>query len=146
MLISPPNFDAASMNKKLILTSIAFPFGIDPVSDPEVQKALVSQKLVVNITPGIKGVSDTLSFSLNPHLLQVAPEIPEENSTPETTTKAEYLNKNLYLVSPFQSSNYMLGVICEVIFLFKKSNLNLAPLMNALKSTYFAKLPKEAGF
>lgn len=148
MLVSPPSFNAASMNKKLILTSLVFPFGIDTSSDEDVKKAMVSQTSILDIVPGVKGVSDTMSFRLTPNLLQIQSEELADSKAPEPVLVAQVncLNKSLYFLSPFQSSNYMLGVICEVIFIFKKSNLNLAPLMNALKSIYFSKLPKETGF
>lgn len=143
LLVSPPNFDQESIGKKMILTSLVFPFGLDMQSDMEMTKALAQNKLILDIIPGITGIGDSFSFKLNTDYLNFKQEGFELS---KTGTEGKGLNLDLYSLSPFQSSNYMLGVVCEVIFLFKKSHYNLNALMNALKIVFFKRLPKSENF
>ena len=141
MLVSPPNYDPNIKDRKLILTCLVFPFGLDKKSDSEISKAFGDHHLILDITPGIAGIGDSISFKLNHHFINF-----KKKKEPVTKENSKLLNLELYKISPFQSSNYMLGVVCEVIYLFKLGFIKVQSLINALKKVYFRELPNVDSF
>lgn len=141
LLVSPPKYSPETKDYRLLLTSLVFPFSIDSPSDSTVKKALGRHTPVIDMMPGVQGVGDSISFSLNQSIIQISKEIRGVQKAEYKECSVQNLNKELYKISRFHSSCYMLGVVCEMIYLLKKGYLKVSLMKSCFRKVFFELLP-----
>jgi hypothetical protein len=133
----PPIYDAKTEHKKMFVTSIFFPKGVDLQAEVEIKSAFGDGFSTMELIPGVQGLGESFSFILNDKFLVVENNL---QKLPSGKVQSQFKDAELVRISPYMTTNLLLSIISELIYTLKKGYSKVQPLIYSIRSMFFERM------